>query len=92
MLAERKRRTITRVSLAAMGLFVGALGSLSLAGGGIGYRNYWGGFVFGPFAIAIGLLSVVVAVRYPQVHEKLAGRRSRRTKGAEKAESPRAVR
>jgi hypothetical protein len=48
-----------------MGIFVACLlilfGIAALLKGDLGYRNYWGGLVFAPFAIAIGifLLSAV---------------------------------
>lgn len=30
------------------------------------YTNYWGGLVFGPFAIVVGALLIMVAVIFPE--------------------------
>ena len=40
-------------------------GGVTLYGGSLGWTNYWGGFVYAPFAIAGGLLLFVVAFKKP---------------------------
>ncbi len=43
------------------------------------YRNYWGGMVFGPFAIIVGSLLLVVLAFFPERLSRLA-KNSRRSK------------
>jgi hypothetical protein len=40
-------------------------GGATLYRGGLGWTNYWGGFVYAPFAIVIGLLLLVVVFKKP---------------------------
>lgn len=40
-------------------------GGVTLYRGGVGWSNYWGGFVYAPFAILIGLLLLVAAFKKP---------------------------
>lgn len=40
-------------------------GGATLYRGGLGWTNYWGGFVYAPFAIVIGLLVFVVVFKKP---------------------------
>jgi hypothetical protein len=53
--------TRDRWSLGVVGLIIFSLGVGALARGQIEYLNYWGGAVFAPFAILIGVGLVVVA-------------------------------
>jgi hypothetical protein len=43
------------------GGFILVLGVVTLCEGRLSYHNYWGGSVFAPFAIVIGLLCMYVA-------------------------------
>lgn len=44
----------------------------------LGYTNYWGGYVFGPFAIVIGILLFVVLVLNPEkIGRRVDGRKRR---------------
>jgi len=40
-------------------------GGATLYRGGFGWTNYWGGLVYAPFAVVIGLLLFVVVFKKP---------------------------
>lgn len=46
-----------------LGLLITADGALTIASHRLHYPSWWGGPVFGPFAVCIGLLAVVIAIR-----------------------------
>jgi hypothetical protein len=55
---RRKRLAIAGLALFTCGLGVSAIGAL--ISGRLGWTNYWGGFVYAPFAlIGAGLLAAV---------------------------------
>jgi len=45
-----------------MGAFLLLLGPAAIMKGFPGWRNYWGGFVYAPFAVVIGALFVLAVV------------------------------
>lgn len=51
-----------QVAFAGIGIVIIILGGSTLAGQQLHYSNWWGGAVFAPFALAVGLSAVVVAV------------------------------
>ena len=53
-----------RVMLGLMGIVIISLGSRTLTQGKLHYSNWWGGAVFAPFAIIVGAMVVVVAIRW----------------------------
>lgn len=53
-------RPIHRFGLILIGLMFIAIGTLSLLRGRTHYETFWGGAVFAPFAIFVGLLALVV--------------------------------
>jgi hypothetical protein len=53
--------TRDRWSLGFVGLIIFSLGVGALLRGQIEYLNYWGGAVFAPFAILVGVGLIVVA-------------------------------
>jgi hypothetical protein len=73
-----------------MGVFVASIlilfGTAALLKRGLGYRNYWGGLVFAPFAIAIGIFILsAVLFRWRKLSQKtvkLKGRAARRARRA----------
>jgi hypothetical protein len=40
-------------------------GAVHVYRGSLGWTNYWGGFVYAPFAIVIGLLMIIVVFKKP---------------------------
>ena len=62
---RRHLPTTRRVVYATMGAVLIAQGSTALARGRVDYPNYWGGKVFPPLAIVLGLASVGFAVADP---------------------------
>ena len=68
-------------------LIVGGLGTLKA--GDVHYRNYWGGAVFAPFAITIGVLFLVLlAMNWRTLNKpgpRLKGRAARRARKADVA-------
>jgi hypothetical protein len=65
------RGRIGRSSLIVFSLLLIFTGTAHITGGSIGWRNYWGGLVFPPFAILFGLLLIYVAIfRWRKLEEK----------------------
>jgi hypothetical protein len=62
------------VSLAIVLFGIGAISHDLL----LSYRNWWGGIIFGPFAIIVGALFFVVLVIHPEKVSANKNRRSRR--------------
>jgi hypothetical protein len=52
-----------RVALAFMGVLVMGFGAVTLLSGKLHYQNYWHGPVFAPFALFVGMLIIVVAIK-----------------------------
>jgi len=49
---------------------------VAITTGRLGWKNYWGGFVYAPFALVIALLVAMAAVkRYRSASPKQRGRR-----------------
>ena len=47
-------------------------GVYTILGGGIAYQNYWGGTVFAPIAIVLGVvLFLLVLLRWRQINRQL---------------------
>jgi hypothetical protein len=52
-----------RSALAFMGVLVMGFGAVTLLSGKLHYQNYWHGPVFAPFALFVGVLIIVVAIK-----------------------------
>jgi hypothetical protein len=52
-----------QIVLGFLGLMVLGSGLFTLLGGMLHYSNVWGGMMFAPFALLIGILVVVVAIK-----------------------------
>jgi hypothetical protein len=52
-----------RGALAFMGVLVMGFGAVTLLSGKLHYQNYWHGPVFAPFAVFVGVLIIVVAIK-----------------------------
>ena len=52
-----------------VGLWIFILGFVTLLLGRLHYRNYWGGAVFAPFALLIGVIAVAFAIRIRRRHD-----------------------
>ena len=63
-----ERRPAARLVLALAAVLLLGAGSLTLALGKLHYPNHWGGQVFAPFAVAIGLIALVGAIRGKPFH------------------------
>jgi hypothetical protein len=46
-----------------VGFWIFILGFVTLLLGQLHYKNYWGGAVFAPFALLIGVIAVAFAIR-----------------------------
>jgi hypothetical protein len=61
---ERLRRRIgTSVVLLLIGILAGQA-ALALMSGRLGWRNYWGGFVFAPFVLIVVVLSIIMILKH----------------------------
>jgi hypothetical protein len=52
------RHRIERLSLIEFSIILISMGVVHIIRGFIGWKNYWGGLVFPPFAVAFGLLLI----------------------------------
>jgi hypothetical protein len=57
------RDRYTRILAASFAVVLLIGGTLTLYRGDLGWTNYWGGFVYAPTAIVIGLLLLAVAFK-----------------------------
>ena len=67
---RRRLSVLKRAVPAVLGLVLVAQGIASLRKGEGGYTNYWGGLVFPPFAIVLGLALLVIAALWPDALSK----------------------
>jgi len=81
-----------RIALMFVGLSSVLTGAAALQSGRLHYQNYWGGFVFAPLAIVVGLVALVmVIVRWRSLNatdRKLRGKAARRHQHAAEKRSP----
>jgi Flp pilus assembly protein TadB len=60
---RRDRQRLVIATIFAAILIIG--GCVTLYRGSLGWTNYWGGLVFAPFAIVVGLLVFVAVFKKP---------------------------
>jgi hypothetical protein len=60
---RRRRRLRAAILFGIVGLIITNLGVLTLLRGRLHYQNYWGGWVFAPFALVVGVLTISYAIR-----------------------------
>ena len=81
-----------RIALMFVGLSLVLTGVAVLPRGRLHYQNYWGGSVFAPVALVVGLMALVmVVVRWRSVNEpgpKLRGKAVRRQQRTAEKRSP----
>jgi hypothetical protein len=66
----KRLKPAQQVILGFLGLMVLDWGVLTLLGGRLHYSNVWGGMMFAPFALLIGILVIVVAIKM-RAHTRL---------------------
>jgi hypothetical protein len=66
-----------RIAFTIFSLLIILLGAGSLFQGQIGYRNWFGGVVFGPFAIIVGMLCLFIVVFRPKFFSNAAKKKGR---------------
>ena len=71
------RKIYGPVLVGGMGAYLILRGAVAVVQGDLEWRNYWGGFVYAPFAIMIGLLLVLLLFKRDRAER---GRRTRRFK------------
>jgi hypothetical protein len=72
------RDKIGRIFLIAFSILLILMGLADIMRGSLGWRNYWGGLLFPPFAILSGLLLIYVAVfRWRKLQEKPGDKKGR---------------
>ena len=68
MATNTKKRPFVRAVLILIGLVLIGQGVLSITGGDLNYRNYWGGLVYAPLGILVGaFLIYLVLFRWEQM-------------------------
>jgi hypothetical protein len=81
-----------RIALIFVGLSILLAGVRALDAGRLHYQNYWGGLVFAPLAIAIGVaVLILVVVKCRTLNEtgpRLKGKAARRARKAAETRSP----
>ena len=82
----RQSRWPGRIALTFVGFSLVLTGAAALRTGRLHYQNYWGGSVFAPLAIVVGIMAlVVVIVRWRSLNEtgpRLRGKAARRQQRA----------
>jgi hypothetical protein len=64
------RHKIERLSLIVFSIILISTGVVHIIRGSMGWKNYWGGLVFPPFAVVFGLLLIYVGLfRWRKLHE-----------------------
>jgi len=87
-LKDRLRQSLWpgRIALTFVGLSLVLTGAAALRDGRLHYQNYWGGSVFAPLAIVVGITALVmVIVRWRSLNEtgpRLRGKAARRQQRA----------
>jgi uncharacterized membrane protein YidH (DUF202 family) len=72
------RNRIGRIFLIVFSLLLIFIGAVHIMSGSMGWRNYWGGLVFAPFAIFFGLLLIYLAIfRWRKLQETPGDRKGR---------------
>ncbi len=66
-----------RIAMAVICFVILVLGVGTLFQGNIGYRNWWGGVVFAPFATIVGGLGLFIAGFRPKFFSDTAKKKSR---------------
>ncbi len=59
---RKKRRLLARLVLSLICFVMIAAGIRAIMTGDLTYKNYWGGVVFGPFAIIVGFVFLYVII------------------------------
>jgi len=62
---KRNRIRLARVVGVLIGCVLAATGLLHIAVGNSSYRNYWGGVVFAPFGVFLGISLIYLAIARP---------------------------
>ena len=75
------REFLTRIVLGFFGIILIFIGVSSIYNGILNYSNYWGGIVFAPVAIIMGVLVlVIVTFRWKALHQKSNNKNSNKYK------------
>ena len=75
MLNSNLSSPFNRAIFVVIGLMVVGLGIGSLWRVGMMYHNWWRGLVFGPFAIVIGILFIIVTFKLGSLENKNSTKR-----------------
>lgn len=59
---KKRRELFARLVLGFFGTIIIVMGLSSIYSGNFNYSNYWGGVVFAPIAIIIGILVLIVVI------------------------------
>ncbi len=65
--SNRKLRLRDRVTIIGLGLAATGFGLAAMARGDFSYENWWGGLVFAPLAMVVGVLFVLGAIFKPAI-------------------------
>jgi len=59
---KKRRELLARLGIGFFGVILVMMGLSSIYSGNLNYSNYWGGVVFAPLAIVIGILVLIIVV------------------------------
>jgi hypothetical protein len=77
-----------RFTLASISLTILTLGAGTLVRGGLEYQNWWGGTVFAPFAILIGMGGLLIAMFAPKAFTATTTNKHSRIRGWPTGKAP----
>ncbi len=58
---KNKKSLFTRIFIGVFGFVLILTGFKNIFYGNLNYSNYWGGVVFAPIAILVGILAIIIA-------------------------------
>jgi hypothetical protein len=78
---SRKKERFARIGMAAAAIFLAVSASVNIFAGRLNYRNYWGGLVFAPYAVAIAAIALLIVVfRWKKTIGPMVDRKGRKIK------------
>jgi len=88
MLNRKRQGALRRWGGVGISLMLAIPAARVIWAGSPGYRNYWGGLVFAPLALVVGIVLLAVALFRPRLldrSERLRGKAERMAKQAERS-------
>jgi uncharacterized membrane protein len=81
---KKRRELFARVGIGFFGVILVLIGLSKIFGGNLNYSNYWGGVVFAPLTIIIGILVLIIVLfRWKAIDNMFGGSNSSNNKSSD---------